>query len=150
MDLQWDNCWIWWINPRLEKAKFHLSCMTKLYREMDFINKQRTVNIIARLWMFMQIKIREDLKLKVEICFKKYHDKVMKYLKISNINEILLSNFFFRSLKLEMINRIINKTCIFPFFVIKIILQLATKAINFDIKIPNIETQLRNNHLIII
>lgn len=82
MDLQWDNCWIWWINPRLEKAKFHLSCMTKLYREMDFINKQRTVNIIARLWMFMQIKIREDLKLKVEICFKKYHDKVMKYLKI--------------------------------------------------------------------
>lgn len=43
---------------------------------MDFINKQRTVNIIARLWMFMQIKIREDLKLKVEICFKKYHDKI--------------------------------------------------------------------------
>lgn len=107
--------------------------MTKLYREMDFINKQRTVNIIARLRMFMQIKIqRENLKLKIEICFKKYHDTVIKYLKISNINEILLSNFFSIA-KIRI--RIINKNYIFPFFVITIILQLATKAINFNIKI---------------
>lgn len=48
MDLQWDNL-LNLINPRLEKAKFRLPCMTELYREMDFINKQRTVNIIARL-----------------------------------------------------------------------------------------------------
>lgn len=48
MDLQWDNSSNL-INPRLEKAKFHLSCMRELYREMDFINKQRSVNIIARL-----------------------------------------------------------------------------------------------------
>ena len=115
---------------------------------MDFINKQRTVNIIARLWMFMQIKIREDLKLKVEICFKKYHDKVMKYLKI--LMKYYYPIFFSIVKTRNDQSDKINKNCIFPFFVIKIILQLATKAINFDIKIPNIETQLRNNHLIII